>query len=979
MPSLRNGAAARRRVSILLLLAVLSFGGVSFARLPAETADPPLVWDVLPIEEIGALAFRRAHPEWNGAGVVIGILDSGVDLGVSGLDRVPQGGRKVLDARDFSGQGDVTLARATIATRDGRPVLIDKKERAVFGVDRLAMTAPDSAYWLGFLEEKAWRTSSLKDLNNNGSQDDRFAVLAFAPTKDAADSQWVAIVDLDADGQLDDETPLRSYGISGDLVRFRSSTDAEKLHPLSGGLTILPSRKLVEIHMADNGHGTHVAGIAAGYNLGGQSGLDGVAPGAHVLSLKIGNNSLVGGATTTESVKKALNWAADWAKERNRPLVLNMSYGIGSEIDGLSDVDRLIDDFLLENPRVVYVCSAGNDGPGLSSAGTPAAAAFALTTGNMIPDSGAPVLWGSGVRRDLVNPGSSRGGDVAKPEVLAPGVALSTVPPFDNSEIKNGTSMASPQVAGAAALLLSAARAEGVDWSWATVRQALRGTARPLPGFSVLDQGAGLIDVSAAWPALRGFAPRATDALLAVRVEATNPFYPSGTGPAAFWRSGGWFPAPPRDTKVTIKGAYRKAATPDERVDVLRGWDLETDASWLRLDRSSVHLKGDDATTFDVEYDPAAFRAPGVYTGRIRAFRRGGPGPRLAEWESWHTVVVPERFPAADGTLSWSATAEEPGGLRRYFVDVPAGTGALNIRVEAARGSRGQARAVVFNPEGHNAGSFGGWADPVSGARHEQTLTGAKLVPGTWEIIVLSNQANRHDAAWRLDVSVSGFHCRPDTLRRFAHEPGQRPVATATVTNVLGGVFEGKAAGSLLGWRRERTIRVSDKDRLEIPVSLAPEIAAVTFEVEFDDALYNRTTDAVIGVLDEKGVPKQRASFDNRRATLTFTNPNGGDGAPAAWTLEIWPGFTHAASKDSWSFTLVETHRRRETEAVTVTQNGKETLALYPGVPATLEVTLADAPRTAPDGAFPWGEIRFEDTATKSTRGVWPIRFEAPR
>jgi tripeptidyl-peptidase-2 len=964
---------------VLSLLAVALLASTAPARTPTGEVESPPAWDVLPVEEVGALTFRRAHPGWDGTGVVVGILDSGVDLGVSGLDRLPDGSRKILDARDFSGQGDVKLARATFDTRDGRPVLVDRKDRVVFGVERLAATSPDSTYWLGFLEEKAWRLSSVKDLNGNGSQDDRFAVLAFAPVAGAADSQWVALVDLDADGQLDDESPIRGFGFSGDLVRFRSSTDGEKLHALNGGLTIRPAERLVELHLADNGHGTHVAGIAAGFRLGGQAGLDGVAPGANVLSLKIGNNSLVGGATTTGSVKRALEWAAEWAKERSRPLVLNMSYGIESELDGLSDVDRLIDDFLLENPRVVFVCSAGNNGPGLSSVGTPSAAGFALTTGNMIPDSGAPEIWGSGVRRDLLNYGSSRGGEVAKPDIIAPGVALSTVPPFDNSEIKNGTSMAAPHAAGVVALLLSAARAEGIDWNWATVRQALRGTARPLPGFSALDQGAGLIDVNPAWTALRDVAPRASESLLAVRVEATNPFYPSGTGPAAFWRSGGWFPSPPRDTKVTIRGAFRKDATPDQRVDVLRAWDLETDVPWLRLDRSSVHLKGEDATTIDVEYDPAALRSPGVYTGRIRAVRRGGPGPRLVEWESWHTVVVPNRFPHADGTLSFTASAEEPGAVRRHFVEVPAGASALRVRVEAERGSRGQARAIVFDPEGHGAGAFGGYADPVTGARHEQTVTGARLVPGTWEVVVYSNLANRHDAAWRLDLEVTGFDCRPDTLRRFVHEAGKRPAATATVTNLFGGPFEGRAVAQLLGWRRERTIRVTDQDRFEIPVSMAPETAEVTFEVEFDDALYNRATDLVLGLLDEKGIPKQRASFDNRRGTLTVPNPNGPGGAPAAWRLEIWPGFTHGESKEAWSFRLVETHRRRTPDTVRVTQAGNETLALYPGVPAEVRLELDDAPRQAPDGANPWGEVRFEDSATKATRGTWPILLESGR
>ena len=57
---------------------------------------------------------------------------------------------------------------------------------------------------------------------------------------------------------------------------------------------------------------------------------------------------------------------------------------------------------------------------------------------------------------------SARGGELAKPDLITPGVAFSTVPPFDRGrEVKGGTSMAAPYAVGLAACLISGIAQEG--------------------------------------------------------------------------------------------------------------------------------------------------------------------------------------------------------------------------------------------------------------------------------------------------------------------------------------------------------------------------------------------------------------------------------------------------------------------------------------------------------------------------------------
>ena len=76
-------------------------------------------WDLLTVKELGVDQFLAEHPDWNGSKVVIAVLDTGVDMGVAGLDKLPDGGVKVVDVRDFTGEGDLFWEEAQLVP-DGK-------------------------------------------------------------------------------------------------------------------------------------------------------------------------------------------------------------------------------------------------------------------------------------------------------------------------------------------------------------------------------------------------------------------------------------------------------------------------------------------------------------------------------------------------------------------------------------------------------------------------------------------------------------------------------------------------------------------------------------------------------------------------------------------------------------------------------------------------------------------------------------------
>jgi len=102
--------------AVFVLLAVL-------AVIPtgAETGKS---WNYMPSNEIGADDFRAAHPEWDGRGVVVAILDTGVDAFAPGMLKTSTGMTKLIDVRDFSTEGDwdTALAERDESGTDGEPV-----------------------------------------------------------------------------------------------------------------------------------------------------------------------------------------------------------------------------------------------------------------------------------------------------------------------------------------------------------------------------------------------------------------------------------------------------------------------------------------------------------------------------------------------------------------------------------------------------------------------------------------------------------------------------------------------------------------------------------------------------------------------------------------------------------------------------------------------------------------------------------------
>ncbi|MFJ9431112.1 S8 family peptidase [Streptomyces sp. NPDC101490] len=235
-----------------------------------------------------------------------------------------------------------------------------------------------------------------------------------------------------------------------------------------------------------NGHGTHVASTAAGTGAHSGGTYKGVAPGARLLSGKVLDDN---GSGSDSGVLAGIDWAVSQGAD-----IINMSLG-GTDTPDLDPLEAQVDK-LSKEKGVLFAIAAGNDGPGPGTISSPGSADAALTVG-AVDDADRMA--------DFSSTGPRTGDGGTKPDLAAPGVGI-TAASSPGSQIAleygenppgyttiSGTSMATPHVAGAAALL----KQRNPDWTGERLKSVLTGSAKDV-GHGVFQQGTGRLAVDRA-------------------------------------------------------------------------------------------------------------------------------------------------------------------------------------------------------------------------------------------------------------------------------------------------------------------------------------------------------------------------------------------------------------------------------------------------------------------------------------------------
>ncbi|WP_043679870.1 S8 family peptidase [Streptomyces xylophagus] len=232
------------------------------------------------------------------------------------------------------------------------------------------------------------------------------------------------------------------------------------------------------------GHGTHVASIAAGTGAMSHGKYKGVAPGAKILNGKVLDDN---GSGDDSGILAGMEWAAAEGAD-----IVNLSLG-GQDTPEIDPLEAEVNKLSAEK-GILFAIAAGNEGP--QSIGSPGSADAAITVG---------AVDGNDKLADFSSTGPRVGDGAIKPDVTAPGVDITAAAApgsvIDKEVGENppgyltisGTSMATPHVAGAAAIL----KQEHPTWGYAELKGALTGSAKG-GKYTPFQQGSGRIAVDKA-------------------------------------------------------------------------------------------------------------------------------------------------------------------------------------------------------------------------------------------------------------------------------------------------------------------------------------------------------------------------------------------------------------------------------------------------------------------------------------------------
>lgn len=696
------------KTSSLFIAAMLAV--VSAAALAGSPRQEFPAYGILPKEDTGAVRFLQQHPACDGRGVVVAIFDTGVDPGAPGLQITSAGEPKIIDVVDGTGSGDVDTSTVVEAEEglvtglSGRKLELnpdwhnpsgeyhlglkrayelypgglvgrleakraekwDQQQRAAVTALERQMAEWDAAHPKPTKTQKKERDEielRLEQLNElQGDYDDPGPIFDCVVFHDG--EVYRVAIDTDEDGDLSDEKLMTNYRLERQYGTFGD----EDL--MNYAVNVYDDGNLLSIVCDSGAHGTHVAGIVAAY-FPDQPELNGIAPGAQLVAVKIGDTRLGSSSDGTGEIRGCV------AVLENNCDLINMSFGGPTAVVNAGRTIEIYSE-IVNKHGVIFVSSAGNEGPALSTVGSPGATTEALFgIGAYISPEMQAVQYSlrettPPTRYTFTSRGPTYDGALGV-KFSAPGGAIAPVPNWvlQGNMQMHGTSMSAPNACGNIALLLSGMKAESIPISPHRVRRALENTAQEVPGTSPFALGRGLIQIDRAFDYVREFADYTDqDVRFDVRISTR------GNARGVYLREP-YEVDRIQDARVYVTPHFHDDADNRDKVAFELRCNLEPTARWIECADHLLLMHG--GRRLDIRIDPTRL-PPGAYYEEIRGYDATNP-ERGPIFRIPITVIRPLEL-AEDDEHTWQTEmAFEPGYEERHFLVVPAGATWADLRL----------------------------------------------------------------------------------------------------------------------------------------------------------------------------------------------------------------------------------------------------------------------------------------------------------
>jgi len=915
-----------------------------------------------PSFETGAVDFVKKNPKADGRGITIGILDSGVDLGHPALQKTTTGERKIVDwvtSTDPIVDGDQTW----------RP-MITAVSGPNFTYGGLSWTAPAGSYEIStFKESYTTGGDAAGDANRDGDTTDSWGVL-YDP------AAGTVTVDLNNNHDFGDDAPMKPYKDGYQVGYFGTdnpATDVVERQPFVvqiskdvpmdpyGGSWVGKTADFVNIGVVESEHGTHVAGITAANGLFGGK-MNGEAPGAKLVSSRA--CTWTGGCTNVALTEGMIDLVVNRGVD-----IVNMSIGGLPALNDGNNARAALYTRLIDTYGVQLVISAGNSGPGANTIGDPGLADKVISVGASISKETWAANYGSQVEKKYqLLPFSSRGpreDGGFTPTLVAPGAAINTtqtwlpgspVPeagytlPAGYSMLQ-GTSMASPQAAGASALLLSAAKQKNIALTPATLRTALTSTADHIKGVQAYEEGAGLINIVDAWKSIKDDATAHEYTVKApVDTAIDYALKTPGFGTGLYDREGGLKAGAKKTYDITIT----RTTGADKAVRHELHFENNAGDTFKVVGSDEVKLPLNQPVTVKVQ---AAPRSSGIKSAILEV---DDPKTEGVDKQVLTTVVVSS---PVNYTYS-TASSVQRNSTQSYFVTVPEGAKAFEVAISGLK-DKSQTRFISIHPYGvpvEDTGTPYCYNNYLDGNGCKPDVRSyADPQAGVWEIEVESRRTSPLlDNPYKLDATVLGAAFDPETVTVPEAKVGVPATASWKVTNnfaALDGTLKGGPLGSSLTTRPTIADGATQTTTVEVPAG------ATSLDVAIGN-VSDTAADLDLTVYNSAGTAVGQSADGDSEEAVSIANP-----AAGIYTVEV-AGYSVPSGSTAYDYLDVFF----SPALGTVTVDDSTPVKLATGASATVSGSVT-ALAPAPEGREFFGQVQLVN-ARGTVAGLGSVKIE---